>query len=90
MSTDKYTVERANADGFEVFILQDIKKQTTAKIIPELGNNCYSLTQIIEAKPIDIITPPPRSKDTSTTTIRLWESCIIPVSKPNTSGQFFV
>ena len=59
MSTDKYAVERANADGFEVFILQDIKKQTTAKIIPELGNNCYSLTQIIEAKPIDIITPPP-------------------------------
>ena len=62
MSTDKYAVERANADGFEVFILQDIKKQTTAKIIPELGNNCYSLTQIIEAKPIDIIKSPPDLK----------------------------
>ena len=62
MSVERYTVDQVNVDGFEVFILQDTKEQTAAKIIPKLGNNCYSFTQTVGKESIDIIEPPPDLK----------------------------
>ena len=59
MSTKRYTVDQANIDGFEVFTLRDIKRQASAKIIPKLGNNCYSFTQTVGTESINIIEPPP-------------------------------
>ena len=62
MSTKRYTVDQANIDGFEVFTLRDIKRQASAKIIPKLGNNCYSFTQTVGTESINIIEPPPDLK----------------------------
>ena len=59
MSTKRYTVDQANIDGFEVFTLRDIKRQASAKIIPKLGNNCYSFTQTVGTESINFIEPPP-------------------------------
>ena len=62
MSNRRYTVDQTNVDGFKVFTLRDIKRQALAKVIPELGNNCYRFTQTVGTEPINIILPPPNLK----------------------------
>ena len=61
MNDSRYRTEQIEVDGVTVYVLKDSATQATAKIIPSLGNNCYSfgVVSIVDDQWIDLIDPPP-------------------------------
>lgn len=60
MNDSRYRTEQIEVDGATVYVLKDSATQATAKIIPSLGNNCYSFGLIgVDGQWIDLIDPPP-------------------------------
>jgi aldose 1-epimerase len=59
MKDSRYRTEQIEVEGDTVYVLKDSATQATAKIIPSLGNNCYSFGHVVDGQWIDLIDPPP-------------------------------
>jgi aldose 1-epimerase len=62
MNDSRYCTNQIEVEGFTVYVLTDSETQTTAKIAPELGNNCYSFSVSVNGEWIDLLDPPPDLK----------------------------
>ena len=54
-----YSIDQTEVEGFAVYVLQDSVTQATAKVVPTLGNNCFSFGLPVNGKWVDLIDPPP-------------------------------
>ncbi len=54
-----YSIDQTEVEGMAVYILQDSVTEATAKVVPTLGNNCFSFGLPVNGKWVDLIDPPP-------------------------------
>jgi len=54
-----YSVEVGRVDGFDVHVLKDLSSGSEARVVPEIGANCFKFTITHKGKVLDIIDPPP-------------------------------
>ena len=54
-----YSIDQTEVEGFAVYVLQDSVTQATAKVVPTLGNNCFSFGLPVNGEWVDFIAPPP-------------------------------
>lgn len=59
MDDPRYAIDRVEVDGMEVYILQDKATKAEARIVPDLGNNCYRFGLPVNGEWIDLLDPPP-------------------------------
>jgi aldose 1-epimerase len=59
MASSRYAVTIVEQEGMEVYVLRDQKSDCEARIVPELGNNCFSFSFNVDGEKIDILDPPP-------------------------------
>ena len=54
-----YSIDQTEVEGMDVYVLQDSVTQATAKVVPTLGNNCFSFGLPVNGEWVDLIAPPP-------------------------------
>ncbi|MFB3041995.1 MAG: aldose 1-epimerase [Candidatus Poribacteria bacterium] len=54
-----YSIDQTEVEGMDVYVLQDSVTQATAKVVPTLGNNCFSFGLPVDGEWVDLIDPPP-------------------------------
>ena len=59
MPSSGYSVTKGEQEGISVYILRDQESMCEAKIVPQIGNNCFSYRFDVEGEQIDVLGPPP-------------------------------
>ena len=58
MASTRYSVVKDQQEGMTIYVLKDGKAGWEAKIVPEIGNNCFSYSFDVDGEHIDVLEAP--------------------------------